>query len=147
MKAWLDIPPAWLLLFLGLSWLQATLLPVGPVLLTQPFGFGLIFTGLLAMVAAVWEMRRHKTTVIPRRKPRNIVTGGVFTLSRNPIYLGDALVLAGASLYWGALPSLVLVPVFMWLINWRFIEEEEASLRAAFADEFAAYEKETRRWL
>ncbi len=147
MKDWLDLPPVWLVLCLVLTWAQATFLPVWQGTLTAPFGFALIITGLLAMAAAVWEMYRHRTTFIPRRKPKNIVTSGVFALSRNPIYLGDALVLAGAALFWGALPSLVLVPVFMWFISWRFIEGEEAGLKAGFAEEFTAYEKETRRWL
>jgi protein-S-isoprenylcysteine O-methyltransferase Ste14 len=99
------------------------------------------------MMAAVVQMYRAKTTIIPRHDASQLVTGGVFSLSRNPIYLGDALVLAGFALYWGAWPSLVLVPVFMWLISWRFIEGEEAKLRHAFGQAFHAYEKETRRWL
>lgn len=147
MRELIDIPPLWLVVCLVLTWLQATFLPIWQGGLTAPFGFALIITGLLAMLAAVWEMHRHKTTFIPRRMPKNIVTTGVFMLSRNPIYLGDSLVLAGAALYWGALPSLLLVPVFMWFISWRFIEGEEAGLKAAFPKEFAAYKKDTRRWL
>lgn len=144
---WVDLPPVWLVGFIALAWVQSVLLPVGGVLPTEPFGFALIGTVAALMVAAVVQMYRAKTTIIPRHDASQLVTGGVFSLSRNPIYLGDALVLAGFALYWGAWPSLVLVPVFMWLISWRFIEGEEAKLRHAFGQAFHAYEKETRRWL
>ena len=144
---WVDLPPVWLVGFIALAWGQSVLLPVGGVLPTEPFGFALIGTGAALMVAAIVQMYRTKTIIIPRHHASQLVTGGVFSLSRNPIYLGDALVLAGFALYWGALPSLVLVPVFMWLISWRFIEGEEDKLRQAFGQAFHAYEKETRRWL
>ena len=147
MMQWVDLPPVWLVGFIALAWGQSVLLPVGGVLPTEPFGFALIGTGAALMVAAVVQIYRAKTTIIPRHDASQLVTGGVFSLSRNPIYLGDALVLAGFALYWGALPSLVLVPVFMWLISWRFIEGEEDKLRQAFGQAFHAYEKETRRWL
>ncbi len=147
MMQWVDLPPVWLVGFIGLAWLQSVFLPLGLGLPTAPFGFALMGTGLVLMAVAVWQMYRHKTTIIPRWQPAALVTGGVFMLSRNPIYLGDALLLAGFVLYWDALPSLLLVPVFMWLISWRFIEGEEDKLRRAFGKAFQEYEKETRRWL
>ncbi|MCV2893988.1 methyltransferase family protein [Lentibacter sp. XHP0401] len=146
---WVDLPPVWLVGFIVLAWLQSAFVPLGLALTfpTAPFGFALIGTGLALMLAAVWQMYRHHTTIVPRWEPHALVTGGVFMLSRNPIYLGDALVLAGFALYWSAIPSLLLVPVFMWLVSWRFIEGEEDKLRKAFPKAFHEYEKETRRWL
>jgi len=160
---WVDLPPVWLVGFVALAWGQSVLLPLSGGLPTAPFGFALIGTGAALMGAAVVQMYRAKTTIIPRQEASQLVMGGVFSLSRNPVYLGDALVLAGFALSWvyladalvlagfalswGAWPSLVLVPVFMWLISWRFIEGEEEALRQSFGTAFQAYEKETRRWL
>ncbi|WP_438991957.1 methyltransferase family protein [Lentibacter sp.] len=144
---WVDLPPVWLVGFVALAWGQSVLLPLSGGLPTAPFGFALIGTGAALMGAAVVQMYRAKTTIIPRQEASQLVMGGVFSLSRNPIYLADALVLAGFALSWGAWPSLVLVPVFMWLISWRFIEGEEEALRQSFGTAFQAYEKETRRWL
>lgn len=147
----LDLPPVWLLGFLVLAWGvsegQSALWPGLDGLWARPFGGALVIVGVALMIAAVWQMLRHRTTFIPRQRPSALVTEGVFALSRNPIYLGDAFVLAGAALYWGAIPALVLVPVFMWLISWRFIEGEEERLHDAFGAEFDAYRRETRRWL
>ena len=80
------------------------------------------------MGLGAFELVRHHTTFIPRRMPSAFVRQGIFRLSRNPIYLGDALVLAGAILHWDVLPALVLVPAFWRLITRRFIVGEEAGL-------------------
>lgn len=148
---WIDLPPVWLIGFIalarGMAQAQAALWPGWSLLWARPFGVALAIVGILLMVAAAWQMWRHRTTIIPREVPSAMVTGGVFSLSRNPIYLGDAFVLAGAALYWGVIPALVLVPIFMWLISWRFIEGEEERLQGEFGPQFDAYRRETRRWL
>lgn len=145
---YVDLPPVWLAGFLGLGWAQARVVPT-------PFsgaagdvaGWVLVAAGLALMTAAVVRMLRRHTTVIPRERPAALVTGGVFALSRNPIYLGDALVLAGCGLIWDSLLALVLVPVFVAVIERRFIRGEEAMLRAAFGADFETYEKRVRRWI
>jgi len=107
----------------------------------------LVGGGLLSIGLAALEMRRARTTVIPHMEPDALVTSGIFRRSRNPIYVGDALVLTGLILRWGAWPSLVLVPLFVWLITDRFVLDEEARLRARFGAAFDAYVERTRRWL
>ena len=107
----------------------------------------LVGGGLLLMALALWELRRHRTTVIPHMEPDALVTSGIFARSRNPIYLGDALVLTGLILAWGGWPGLVLVPLFVWVITDRFIEPEEARLAARFGAGFDAWAARTRRWL
>lgn len=143
----IDMPPLWLALFAALAWGQARLWPGGSGGVAWFAGWALIVAGLALMLAAAAEFRRQRTTVIPHRAPSALVTGGVYALSRNPIYLADAVILAGLSLVWGAWSGLVLVPTFMAVIAARFIRPEEARLRAAFGTRFADWEKHTRRWL
>jgi len=146
---WIDIPPVWLAGLAALAWLQADRLPVGPPgggWVGLPAGM-LVGGGALVMALAVVEMQRARTTVLPHGEPAALVTSGVFRVSRNPIYLGDAMVLAGLALYWGAWPSLALVALFVWLATDRFIRPEEARLRARFGAAFEAYARRTRRWL
>jgi len=147
---WIDLPPVWLAAFLALAWAQA-----------RHFDFGLSFGGVWAdfaggllvgggivlMLLAVAEMRRVRTTVIPHRDADALVTSGIFSRSRNPIYLGDALVLAGLILRWDAVLSLPLIPVFVWLIERRFVIPEENRLRRKFRADFARYEMKVRRWV
>ena len=144
------MPPVWLAGFLGLAWTQAQVLPLGLGLGTgwvRALGGGLAGGGLLLIVLAAVEMARHRTTIIPGNTARTLVQSGIFGLSRNPIYLGDALILTGLILYWGAVPSLVLVPIFVRVIQTRFIRPEEHHLRGKFPDSFARYCQNTRRWV
>ena len=148
MKKWIDLPPVWLVCFLFLGWLIGRILPlrlfgeVGAVA-----GAGLIGAGLLLMAWAVVEMRRARTTVIPHQEPVALVTTGPFSLSRNPIYLADAMILSGAILWWDAAVALLLVPVFMRLISHRFIHSEEDRLARGFGPAWDAWSLRVRRWL
>lgn len=145
---WLDLPPLWLLLHLGAVWASAPSLPLG---VSAPWvvalGTALLALGLGLMAAAVGTMWRAKTTPIPHREASHLVDSGVFGLSRNPIYVGDALVLAGVILRAGAPLLLPLVPAFMWVIQRRFIEPEEARLQRQFGQRFEEFCSRTPRWL
>ncbi|UYV39583.1 isoprenylcysteine carboxylmethyltransferase family protein [Rhodobacteraceae bacterium D3-12] len=147
---WIDIPPVWLGIFIGLAWAQAVYLPLG---LNFGIGFAdflggvLVGGGLVLMALAVYEMRRHQTTVIPHREADRLVQSGIFSRSRNPIYLGDMLILAGLILRWDAVLALPLVPIFLWWIERRFILPEEDRLRRKFRADFARYCQKTRRWV
>lgn len=146
LRLW-ESPPTWLALFLLAAHLQTRYLPLadpGPVL--RSTGAAMIVAALGLMLAAVLQFRRHRTTVLPRETPGALIDAGPFRFSRNPIYLADAMILAGAALRWD-LGALILVPLFMGVIQTRFIRGEEAGLRAAFGDDFDAYSARTRRWL
>lgn len=145
---WIDIPPVWLLLHLAVIWVLSPYDPYGfGIAGTRALGVFLIIGGLSLMLMAIWEMRQHNTTPIPHMQPSHLVSGGVFAISRNPIYLGDALILAGVILRADTPLLLPLLVIFVWIIQTRFIRAEEARLRAAFGPEFEAYEARTRRWL
>jgi protein-S-isoprenylcysteine O-methyltransferase Ste14 len=150
MLKWIDMPPLWLLGALAFAWVQKTYYAFG-------LGFGpgwadllgglLVGGGLILMALAVYEMRRHRTTVIPHKEAARLVTSGIFKRSRNPIYLGDSMLLLGMILYWDAVLALPLLPIFVWLIEWRFILPEEARLKRKFVTDFHTYSQQTRRWL
>ena len=146
----IDVPPVWLLGFAVLAWLQGRQLSLDLSLesgLTDLLSGILIGGGILLAVLAIVEFRRHKTTVIPHETPTAMVRSGIYKRSRNPIYLGDVLILAGLILRFDAVLSLVLVPVFVWVLERRFILPEEDRLRRTFRADFARYERETRRWI
>lgn len=149
MLRWLDIPPTWLLAGLAASFGLDRIAP-GLALgwdWLRWVGDALILAGLGSMAAALWEFVRAKTSFIPRRRPSAFLRDGVYRVTRNPIYLGDAMVLAGAILHWDVLPALVLVPAFMSFIKTRFIQGEEAGLVEAFGDEAREWMGRVRRWL
>lgn len=143
----IDIPPSWLALHIAAAWAIARLLPLSFGGVGRVLGPTLVGFGLLLMAAAVVQMALARTTVIPRRNPSALVTEGVFAVSRNPIYLADALILLGAILWLDAVLALPLLAVFVWLIQTRFIRDEEARLTLAFGPEFDLWAARTRRWI
>lgn len=144
-----DIPPFWLLGALILVWLQAQLVPG----LSHPFGLSrivglvLVVLGVALMVWAVAAFRAHQTSVVPHQVPKRIITTGPFARSRNPIYLGDVMVLTGAVFWWGAWPAALLIPIFAYVLMRRFIAPEEARMKENFGEEFARFAEETPRWM
>lgn len=145
-KLLFDLPPIWLSAFAVLVWQAGHFWPAS-FPMGQVVGWSLVGAGLGLMALAAVEMRRHRTTVIPHMLPAALVTTGVFRFTRNPIYLGDALVLTGLSILWSAPLGLALVPVFMFIITRRFILAEELRLRTSFGPAFDQWSLYTPRWL
>ncbi|WP_424833103.1 methyltransferase family protein [Ruegeria sp.] len=146
----IDVPPIWLIGFAALAWVQGRFFAFGLSLdgaITDLLSGLLIGAGIILAVMAVVEFRRHCTTIIPHQTPTTMVQSGIYKRSRNPIYLGDVLILAGLILRFDAVALLVLVPVFVWVLERRFILPEEDRLRRTFRVDFARYERQTRRWI
>lgn len=150
LRQWIDIPPVWLAAFVAAAWVQGRYMAMGLSLaggVTDLLGGVLIGGGLILAALAVYEMRRSRTTVIPHQNAAALVQSGIFSRTRNPIYLGDLLILAGLILRFDAILSLVLLPVFLWVIERRFVIPEEDRLRRKFRADFARYCQKTRRWI
>lgn len=147
-KLTLDYPPIWLLAALGLAKAETLLLgPAFQIGALTVLGNLLFWAGLAIMGGAALSFLRARSTIVPHETPAKLITGGLYRLSRNPIYLADMMLLAGLSLVWGSVVGLVLLPVLGRILTRRFIEPEEARLRAAFGPETEAFFARTRRWI
>lgn len=143
-----DLPPVWMLGHGLLAWAAARAVPLlefdGP--LARTAGAVVALGGIaLAAWAAAWFARR-RTTIEPREEPSALIVEGPFRLNRNPIYTGMALALLGWALWLGALSSVLAVLPFPFVIDRRFVRDEEAALREAFGPEADGYIAATRRW-
>ncbi len=105
--------------------------------------------GVVFAAAGLRTFRRLGPTVNPHRPNRAsaLATGGVYRVTRNPMYLGLALVLAalGAWLWWW--PALAGPLAFAAYITRFQIRAEERALEHAFGDDYRAYCRRVRRWL
>lgn len=147
LRQMLDIPPMWFAAHaVAALALSRALAPTLGDWARVP-GWALIAAGIGLVLWAAWHFRRARTTIVPHLAPKALVTAGPYGLSRNPIYLGDALVLAGLCLVWQCWPALALVPLFVWVITARFIHPEEARLSVAFGEAFHDWEARVRRWV
>lgn len=83
-------------------------------------------------------------TMIPVNK---IVSSGPFQISRNPMYVGLALIYLGiAFIVNDLLVLLLLIPVLA-VMNWYIIPREEQYLEARFGEAYRTYKNKVRRWL
>ncbi|ATX66019.1 methyltransferase family protein [Roseinatronobacter bogoriensis] len=144
----IDYPPIWLLFALGIVWIETVLAPqlLGHALI-QGFGTLTVALGVVLFALAGWSFLRARSTIIPHQTPQQLITTGIFRLSRNPIYLADVLILVGLSLRWGALSGLILAPILMRVLLVRFIRPEEARILQQFGPAAQRYFAQTRRWL
>lgn len=146
------VPPVVLVLaFAGLMWLAARATPALDVSLRWAPSAALVcvVAGLAVTVAGVAAFRRARTTVDPTRPhlSSSVVVSGVYRWSRNPMYLGFALCLAGWALHLGNAAAGCFVPAFVLYLNRFQIAPEERALEARFGDAYTAYRRKVRRWL
>lgn len=141
-------PPMWLLLGLVAIFTLDKLAPGLRFTSTgwQIVGGVVIVAGLALLVIAGGLFKRAGTDLIPFRTVTALVTDGVYRFTRNPMYLGMALVLLGTAVTVGAITTLLVPVVFAVIIEFRYVRPEEAILHAQFPEEFAAYCRLVRRW-
>jgi protein-S-isoprenylcysteine O-methyltransferase Ste14 len=85
--------------------------------------------------------------VKPFEESTTLVTNGVFRLSRNPMYLGFVLLLAGLVMLLGSTTPWFVVIIFPIVMEMRFVRAEEAMLEARFGDSWLQYKRSVRKWL
>lgn len=109
----------------------------------------LLTAGLAVLASAVVQFVRARTTVNPLRpeEASALVTGGLFRYTRNPMYLGMALVLAAWTAWLGNAVAALVLAGFVAFIGRFQIAPEERALRAHFGEQFDAYARQVRRWI
>ena len=111
--------------------------------------FIVALAGLLLAVFSMGLFWRSGTTVTPLNpnKTSSLVVSGFYRFTRNPMYLGMAIMLMGWSIYCGNLLGMVGVGLFVSYMNKFQIEPEEKILKDKFGEEFTAYCSQVRRWI
>ncbi len=111
--------------------------------------FAFTFIGGGIAIAGVSAFRRHDTTVHPMKPETtvSIVTNGIYRFTRNPMYLGLALVLMGWAMFLANLAALLLVPAYVAYMTRFQIQPEERALLAKFGPDYAEYMAAVRRWV
>lgn len=109
----------------------------------------LVVAGVAFDVLGLLAFRASRTTVNPLKPERasSIVTGGVYRISRNPMYLGLALILLAWAAWLSALWPFAGPVIYVLYITRFQIAPEERVLKAIFGEEYLAYAARVRRWL
>jgi len=116
--------------------------PMAIVLSVLLAGAGTVF-GLVA----IRQFIRAGTSVLPVKPASSLQTGGLYAVTRNPMYMGLLLLYAGLALRFGNWWTLVLLPLLVYIMQSYVIRREEAYLLRRFGEQYEAYRKKVRRWI
>ena len=113
------------------------------------FGLGaLLFLAGSVVSLAAWRLfERVGTRVEPWRASTGIVESGPFRWTRNPMYLGMALIYAGLAIALDGPIAADLLPVVAGVIQTQVIAREERYLEGKFGQAYLDYKARVRRWL
>lgn len=146
------IPPPLVCLLAGLaSWGLAQLVPSFQLAFAgHRLGGALVIgAGILIALAGIIAFHRARTTVSPLKPDRatTLVTGGIYRWTRNPMYLGMAMVLAGWTLILAHPAGLLGLAAFVLFMDRFQIRPEERALEALFGEAFGRYRSNVGRWI
>lgn len=110
-------------------------------------GAALAVVGLILVFLTRRQFAQHRQPTDPGHPTSRLITTGVFSISRNPLYLGGIGVLAGIAFAldfpW---TLLLLIPAFVGC-HFLLVAPEERYLAAKFGDEYRLYAASVRRWI
>ena len=112
-----------------------------------PGGAILIVMGVGLAVLARREFARYGQPTDPGLPTSKIISTGVFSISRNPLYLGGVFILAGISLAFNLPWVLILLILSIVACHYILIAPEESYLAAKFGEQYRMYTATVHRWI
>ena len=126
-------------------------------LLVPPFEFtgqnilGILIglEGMILILVSIRLFRKYQTTINPFKahETTRLITSGIYSFTRNPMYLGLSSIQVAFGIYLGAYVSIFLIPCFIIYITNKQIIYEEETLKKEFKDEYLNYLRSVRRWI
>ena len=109
----------------------------------------LIIFGFYIIIRSSRLFAQAKTTIDPLRpfKSTSLITNDIYKYSRNPMYFGYLLIIIGSSVYLGNVISIIIIPLFIFTINFLQIIPEEEALKDIYGPRYDEYLSKVRRWI
>jgi len=103
--------------------------------------------GVAIVANAIGLFRRTGQDPKPWESTPEIISAGIYRFTRNPMYVGMALIQLSIGLALGNLWILAFIPLVLAIVYATAIRHEEAYLERKFGATYLAYKKSVRRWL
>ena len=105
--------------------------------------------GIIILFISIGAFIKARTTVNPinPEKASELVTGGLYRISRNPMYLGMLFLLIGWGFMLANPISIIGIIGFVIVMNIIQIKPEERALEILFGDSYLNYKNKVRRWI
>lgn len=106
-----------------------------------------IAIGVMSLLPALITFFKTKNTVITFKPATSLQITGIYSISRNPMYVGLLFVYIGIAMIKGNWWTFILIPLVIYIINRFVIINEEKYLERAFGQDYLNYKMKVRRWL
>jgi protein-S-isoprenylcysteine O-methyltransferase Ste14 len=106
-----------------------------------------LIISLFFLVVSLRKFFQNKNTVILIKPASSLQTNGIYSISRNPMYTGIAILYTGITCLIGNLWNIILFPFLIRIIQEYVIKREEKYLERAFGEKYLDYKSRVRRWL
>ncbi len=140
-----------MLIFAASMWLLDKYIPVSHWVSPgwQMLAWVIVALGALIDLSSMGLFIRTGTSPNPFQpeKASSLVSTGPYRFTRNPMYLGMLVLLAGWAIHLGGLTPIALLPLFVITLTTFQIKPEEQALEAIFGQEYRDYKKRVRRWI
>jgi protein-S-isoprenylcysteine O-methyltransferase Ste14 len=103
--------------------------------------------GVISVLPALITFYKSKNTLVTILPAKSLQTKNIYSITRNPMYLGLLFIYTGVALIKGNWWTIILIPLVIFLINQLVIIREEKYLERAFGQEFLDYKNKVRRWI
>ncbi len=110
-------------------------------------GVALLFTALFFLSRSIGQFISSKNTLIPIKPAFSLQTTGIYHITRNPMYVGLALVYLGVTCLIGNWWNIILFPILLLVVQQYIIKKEEQYLERKFGQQYLDYKLTVRRWL
>jgi protein-S-isoprenylcysteine O-methyltransferase Ste14 len=111
-------------------------------------GIPVFLVGVALMYASFWILvTRGGATTIPTNPPKQLLIAGPYRYVRNPMYIGDFIVLLGAALYFSS-PIILLYTAALCLVAHFYVTSfEEPELQRRYGEFYEEYKMKVPRWI
>jgi protein-S-isoprenylcysteine O-methyltransferase Ste14 len=113
----------------------------------RPIGWVVVGVGVIVLIATIREFYvAGRGTLAPWAPPRRLVVTGLYRISRNPMYVGVVLILAGWAIGFRSWPLVVYTTVMTAIFHVRILLHEEPFLARTHGEAWRAYRARVPRW-
>ena len=144
------IPPPIVTLIFGLIiFFSKSLFPIFKFNNSNYVSLIFLIFGFIILITAVKSFKKHQTTINPLNPDQasTLVNSGIFSFTRNPMYLGMLFILLSISFNFNILGGIIICFLFKIYITIFQIMPEEEAMEKIFGKDFVEYKNKVRRWI
>ena len=149
-KVYLPPPLIYLTTFFA-GLLMQRIVPINKEFFHAPISFiigvVIILFALSFSILALMQFFSTNNTVVTIRGATSLQTTGIYSISRNPMYMGFLLFYTGVSFLFGNWWNMLLLPILFLVMQEYVIKREERYLTRRFGQDYLDYKSKVRRWL